>query len=92
MVSFLPRIISTTLSSFMSTVSTNSLSPCATRGHAVADLQAAVLGRRAAGDEFHDFRVAFVGMEHRADADEREAHVDREVLELDRLMYSECGS
>ena len=49
---------------------------------AVLRLDAAFLGRRAAGHHLFDDRVAVARGEHRADALERETHVDLEVLEI----------
>ena len=52
------------------------------RGDAVADFQAAIHLRGTARDEAFDLRVAIFGPQHRADADEREAHVDAEILQV----------
>ena len=66
----------------MSRTSTKSAEPCATARDAIADFQSAVRLRRAAGNKALDFGVAIFRPQHRADADEREAHVDAEVLQV----------
>ena len=52
------------------------------RGDAVAHFQSPIDLRRTAGDKALDFRVAIFGAKHRADADEREAHVDAEIFQV----------
>ncbi len=52
------------------------------RADAVVDLQPAITLGGAAGDQFHDFRIAILRVQDRADADQREPHVDREVLQV----------
>ena len=52
------------------------------RADAVTDFQTAIRLRRAAGDETFDLGVTIFTPQHRADADEREAHVDTEVLQI----------
>ena len=53
-------------------------------GDFIVHLEFALDGRRAAGDEFDDLRVPVLAAQHRADADERQAHVDGEILHLAR--------
>ena len=79
---FLPRIISTTLSSRMSRTSTNSFWPWATARDPVAHLQSSIHLRRAAGNKVFDFCVAILRAKHGADAHERKAHVNAEILQV----------
>ena len=81
-VPFLPRIISTTLSRRMSRTSWNSAAPCATAVILIAHLEPTVALRWSAGNKALDLGVTIFRPQHRADANEREAHVDAEILQV----------
>ena len=56
------------------------------RADAIADFQPTAGLGRTAGNEALDFGVAILAPQHRADADERQAHVDAEILQVGRAQ------
>ena len=60
--------------------------PCATALMRSPTFKSATRLRRAAGDQAFDLGVAVFASQHRADPDEREAHVDAEVFQIGRAQ------